>query len=86
MKKLYLFFGFFLALTLTELKAQPCSFTLVLDTGCLPMPVLATANNTNTAPPVDERDWVLTTCSGVPVFTSAPGLNPTFNREVLKFG
>ena len=53
------------------------TFTLVQSVGCFPYPLLATSGS-NSASPVVERIWYLTTCSGTPVITTPPGIDSTF--------
>jgi hypothetical protein len=80
MKKLYPLLCFFLLLLAApQAKAQTCSFNLAQDTGCITSPILATATDTAASAQIIQRQWVLTTCSGVPVFASAPGFFPNFS-------
>lgn len=58
---------------------QSCSFSLVQDSGCIPIPILGNANDTLASPPVVQRNWVLTTCGGSTVFSSLGSLSPTFS-------
>lgn len=66
--------------SVNSLVAQ-CSFTFLnSDSGCIPIPILAYANDTANVPAVTSRQWKLTNCvSGATVFTSNPGLNPNFS-------
>nr|MBP6732176.1 PKD domain-containing protein [Chitinophagales bacterium] len=82
MKKLLLSLSFivFTLLGANNLFAQTCSFTFLnSDSGCIPIPILAYANDTADVPPVTNRIWTLTRCSGGTVFTTQPGLNPNFS-------
>lgn len=83
MKKLLLslVFIFFSLLGANSLFAQNCSFTFLNnDSGCIPIPILAYANDTAVVPAVTSRNWTLTNCSnGAVVFSTQPGLNPNFS-------
>ncbi len=80
MKKLYLLLCFLFVLEAAGVRAQACGFNLAgNDTGCIPMPVLAVATDTNTVIPVVLRKWCLKTCNGIVVFCTSNALNPTFS-------
>lgn len=53
-----------------------CNFTLVRDSGCIPLPILASPVDTSSS---ITRQWFLTTCSGTPVFNTQVGINPSFS-------
>lgn len=58
--------------------AQPnCGFTLVRDSGCIPLPILASPVDTSSQL---VRQWTLTNCgSGTVVNTTAIAANPTYS-------
>ncbi len=66
-------------LAINQSFSQTCNFSLFEDSGCIPLPVLATALDTSVASSVVQRNWCLRTCSGTVVFCSPNGLNPTFS-------
>lgn len=79
----FLSFYFFIA---NYSYSQTCGFTLQQDSGCIPLPILATATDTAATPPVVSRSWCLTTCSGATVFCPQPGPNPSFSFVPLQAG
>jgi len=58
-----------------------CNFLLHDTSTCAPVVLIATANETSNSPIV-SRMWYLTTCSGVPKYTSSIGLNSNFSYVI----
>ncbi len=81
-KHLLLIAVFLIALlSVNNLSAQNCSFTLISkDSGCIPVPILAYANDTAEIVPVTSRQWILRTCANAPVLNiNNNQLNPNFS-------
>lgn len=83
----YIFILLFITATGKSFAQFTCSINLVetADTGCFPFPILAVPEE-DTTNPIVERKWILTTCSGVYVDSSANGLNPNFSYEPTSSG
>jgi gliding motility-associated-like protein len=71
-------FAFSIVLFAQTVYAQPgCSFTLVRDSGCIPLPILATATDNDST---YVRQWTLTNCgTGTVVNTTAVASFPSYS-------